>query len=162
MIRDAEERVQLIRRRRRSKKSGSSDLESAWCKASLAFTLQVQMQLRAGAELARRPVVGPVFKLTEERSNILCLSSDEWGVLGQVIQVRWAGLGWWKCKLVGFTDAYSWAHDDVAPTYIIENVSKEYGTTLYPLRASTVWDRLSKKQQSDVEAAAEAQSEVRA
>ena len=60
VIENAEARCQIIRRKRRSKKSGSSDLESAWCRASLAFTLQVQLQLRAGTELASSRCSGGV------------------------------------------------------------------------------------------------------
>ena len=37
MIRDAEQRIELKRRRRRSKKAGSVDEESDWAKASLAM-----------------------------------------------------------------------------------------------------------------------------
>ena len=85
VIMGAEKRVELIRRRRQSTKSGSSDLESAWCKGSLAFALQVQMRLRAGAELARRPVVGRTFKLLRKYVPtgplaVACLPSDAWGI----------------------------------------------------------------------------------
>ena len=55
---------------------------------------------------------------------------------------------WWKCKLVGFSDTY----DGSGSTYIIEHLSKQWGTERYPLSASTLWDRLTKKQQGDVEA----------
>ena len=80
MIRDAENRVELMRRHRRTDKSGSSDLECAWAVASLAFALQVQAQLRAGAALAQRPTSGPVIML--ERKRIVCLPPDEWELLG--------------------------------------------------------------------------------
>eukprot|EP00966_Prymnesium_polylepis_P164307 3798695-Prymnesium_polylepis.1 len=101
VIEDAEKRVQLIRRRRRSKKSGSSDLESAWCKASFAFALQIQARLRRGAELAAlRSVVGPTFKLTEPAAKfVACLPHDNWDILGLTVQVRWDGLGFFDCKL---------------------------------------------------------------
>ena len=110
VIEAAEKRVELIRRRRRMKKSGSSDLDSAWCKGSFAFALQVQLMLRAGAELARN--VGPTFKLLRQyvpkgALTVVCLPSDEWGLLGLIIKVQWPGLGWWSCKLVGFTSASS-------------------------------------------------------
>lgn len=125
VIEAAEKRCELIRRRRRMKKSGSSDLDSAWCKGSLAFALQVQLQLRAGAELARRPLVGPTFKLQRQYVpkgplTVVCLPSDEWGLLGLTIKVQWPGLGWWSCKLVGFTDAYAWERSDVTPAYIMD------------------------------------------
>jgi hypothetical protein len=104
VIEDAERRVQLIRRRRRSKKSGSSDLTCAWCKASLAFALEVQLRLRAGAELARRPVVGPTFNLERKcvpqgPLMVVCQPSDEWGILGETIKVQWPGFGWRGCLL---------------------------------------------------------------
>lgn len=161
VVENAEKHLELIRRRRRSTKSGSSDLESAWARGSLAFALQVQLQLRAGAELACRPIVGPTIKLLranvpEGQLTVMCMPADEWGILGEQINVRWPGLGWYKCKLVAFTDSYKWARDDAAPTYILESTTKQWGVMQYPMRASHVWDRLTAKQRSDVEAAAEA------
>eukprot|EP00966_Prymnesium_polylepis_P183476 4252070-Prymnesium_polylepis.1 len=85
-IEEAEKRVQLWRQRRGSKKSGSRYLECAWARGSLAFAIQVQLQLRAGAELARRPTVGPTIKLTDPSRNVLCLPRDEWGILSESIR----------------------------------------------------------------------------
>lgn len=164
VIERAEERVHLIRRRRRSEKSGSSDLESAWCKGSLAFAMQVQMQLRAGAELARRPIVGPIIKLSSRR-QVACLPSDEWGLLGFVIKVHgswWKGLAGadrkktWSCKLIGFVDAYSWGANDTTAAYVVENESAAWGTTRYPMRAHDAWGYLTQQQRRDVQAAEEA------
>eukprot|EP00966_Prymnesium_polylepis_P110146 2548681-Prymnesium_polylepis.1 len=91
-VEDAEKRVQLICRRRRSKKSGSSDLESAWCKASFAFAAQIQARLRRGAELAAlRSVVGTTLKLIEPAEKMVaCLLQDDWEIIGLHVQVRWA------------------------------------------------------------------------
>ena len=157
MIEEAEKRIELVRRRRRKKKSGSGDLDSAWSKASLALCLQIQQQLRAGAKLARRNAVGPVIRLTDPKNKAFaCVPSDEWDVIGTVINVQWPGLGWFKCKLIGYSDAYSWSRSEMAATYVLENVTEKWGTTRYPMRAKDVWDRLTKKQRDDIDAAAAA------
>ena len=46
----AEARVQLMRRKRRSRKAGSTDLEGAWAKASLNQSVQFDGQLTLGYE----------------------------------------------------------------------------------------------------------------
>lgn len=50
-LRRAEIRVQLLRRKRRSQKAGSVDLDSTWAVASLAQSEQIQGQFQAGAKL---------------------------------------------------------------------------------------------------------------
>ena len=59
-LRCAEARVQLIRRKRRSQKAGSIDLESDWAVASLAQSVQFQGQFKAGAELQGEAAPAPL------------------------------------------------------------------------------------------------------
>ena len=80
------------------------------------------------------------------------------GALGVEINVHWPSLGWYKCKLVGFVDAYSWAPDEPGWAYVIESVTKKYGTCRYVYRPSDVWDRLTQQQQDQISAAAEARA----
>eukprot|EP00966_Prymnesium_polylepis_P190060 4404535-Prymnesium_polylepis.1 len=163
-IRDAEKRCQLVRRRRRSTKSGKSDLESAWYRGGFAFAKQVQGQLRRGAELAAAPTDGPSFDLAEPgpdgTSHVACLPADEWGVFGLEINIFWRGLGWYGCKLVGFLDAYCWAPDETGWAYVVESVTEEYGTCRYLYRSSDVYNRLTQQQQADIASRAEARAAV--
>ena len=85
MLRDAEQRVEVVRRHRRSEKSGASDLQSAWCLASFAFAQQVQAQLRRGAELAKLPTVGPTIVLDHQKRKLVCMPVDEWELLGETV-----------------------------------------------------------------------------
>ena len=83
VIRDAEERVELIRRARRKEKSGSSDLSSAWSMASLAFAKEIQQRLLRGAALELLPAFGPELLLNGKR--IRCAPTDEWELLGSTV-----------------------------------------------------------------------------
>mmetsp|Transcript_28462 Transcript_28462/g.77057 ORF Transcript_28462/g.77057 Transcript_28462/m.77057 type:complete len:274 (+) Transcript_28462:136-957(+) len=69
VIRDAEQRIELMRRRRRSTKSGKSDLESAWAVGGCASATLVQGQMRRGAELAAAPIAGPTLQAQHARSG---------------------------------------------------------------------------------------------
>ena len=79
-LRRAEARVQLLRRKRRSQKAGSTDEDSAWCKASLAQSEQLQRQFKAGAALEAEaaPPVAPLEvvmdgpTLTDGVQNYMC------------------------------------------------------------------------------------------
>ena len=163
VIQDAEARVGLLRRRRRNEKSGSSDLSCAWAVASLALAQQLRLQLRAGAELARRPTAGPVLKVGAK--PVACLPTDIWQLLGETLQFMGAWFAGvtpaqrkqkWPCTLIAYTDTYKWGLGDVAPTYVMESLNE--GARRYPVRASTVWDMLTRKKQAEIEAAAEARA----
>ena len=66
-LRRAEARVQLLRRKRRSQKSGSVDLESTWALASLAQSVQLLAQFKAGAAL--RGEARPAIPSSTSRFN---------------------------------------------------------------------------------------------
>ena len=161
-IREAEARVEVWRRKRRTQKSGSSDLDSPWSKASLALALQVQGQLRAGAELAKRPTVGPVVKL--ERKSVQCLPTDVWGLLDEPFRVpgsHWVGCPKhllkhkFVCDLLGYAN-YKWSAKDIKPTYFVSVL--EEGGTIYPIKASDIWSYLPKKQAAEITAILDARA----
>eukprot|EP00966_Prymnesium_polylepis_P320025 7376419-Prymnesium_polylepis.5 len=81
-VRDAEERIELVRRRRRSTKAGSNDEDSDWAKACLAQSLQWQDQLRRGElQRTRDAYNGPQGATLNERVKMD--ASDEWGLLDE-------------------------------------------------------------------------------
>jgi hypothetical protein len=96
-LRRAEVRVQLLRRKRRSQKAGSVDLDSAWALASLAQSVQLLAQFKAGAARCgeappptpapQAPAMdGPTLNVGGVR--VRTYKSDLWGAIGQTVTVQ--------------------------------------------------------------------------
>lgn len=91
-IRDAERRVELKRRKRRKTKSGSCDLESAWCKASFAQATEWRDRFDAGAALR-----GPRPLLMVGDEQVSCAPVDPWRLVGSC-SVSPLG-SWWQTPM---------------------------------------------------------------
>eukprot|EP00966_Prymnesium_polylepis_P181963 4215107-Prymnesium_polylepis.1 len=127
-IRDAEQRVELVRRRRRSTKAGSVDEESEWAQACLNQSVQWKDQLRRRElKRTRDSYTGPQGEQLKVGNNRVKLdTSDEWGLLGEAFEVKrgmWGGPAWkgtWPCKVVGYKQSYRWPDKGQVPTYFFE------------------------------------------
>eukprot|EP00966_Prymnesium_polylepis_P331101 7386676-Prymnesium_polylepis.1 len=163
-IRDAEQRVEVWRRRRQKHKSGSADVDSDWAKASKALCIQLRGQFRAGEAAAAARDAKP-FTLQVGNERVKCTAADPWSVITRTINVL--GAWWthaamsqkdkkrsWPCELVGYAAAYNWSKaPSPAPAYVIEQRDAEYGTHRYMMRPSIVWElALSQDERSAIEA----------
>ena len=115
----AEARVQLMRRKRRSRKAGSTDLEGAWAKASLNQSVQFDGQLTLGYEAEQyeawrgnpppawaETFDGPTVKVGSQR--VKTCATDPWSVISDTVLI--SGTVWdkndrkpWKCEIRGYT-----------------------------------------------------------
>ena len=166
-LRRAEARVQLIRRKRRSQKSGSTDIEDVWSTASLAQSIQLQGQFRAAllrgqAAAPASPTPATVFDgptLTVGTVRTRTCATDPWGALGQVVAVQnsiwgksWKGTSQMVVK--GYTTDWKGA-----PSYFLDCVKAEYSGELYAFPPSDVYSLLSDAFTEALEAADDADVE---
>eukprot|EP00966_Prymnesium_polylepis_P283200 6543721-Prymnesium_polylepis.1 len=111
---DAEERVEIIRRRRRSTKAGSVEEESEWAQASVNQSVQMIDQRRRGELQRERNIEPQAARLKVEKKSVVLDSSDEWGLLGEAFEIKrgmWGGPVWkgtWPCQVVGYKESYWW------------------------------------------------------
>ena len=149
-VKEAEARIQLVRRKRRKQKAGSTDLEGDWAKASLGQSLQLLDQMERGERqrLALMPeyTIGPPLDIHINKTVNVC-DGDIWGVIGQEIKVlgKWWGLKGpggakrYSCKLLRYVHLYEWTPTEKVGTYIIKHGDEP----LYPMREVDVRAHLS-------------------
>lgn len=163
-LKRAEARVQLLRRKRRSQKAGSVDLESDWAKASLAQSLQLKAQFEAGARGGVEPPPpsptpaakdGPTLDVGGMR--VRTCATDPWGALGQTVTVQnsiwgrsWKGSS--QMVIKGYTPDWKWRRE-VAPAYFLDCVKAEHRGHLYAFPPSDVYALLSDEFTAALEAA---------
>lgn len=144
--------MQLLRRKRRSKKAGSDDLESEWAKASLAQSEQFKAGARGGAE-PPPPSPPPAAKdrptLNVGGVRVRTCATDPWGALGQTVTVQnsiwgrsWKGSS--QMVIKGYTTDWKWRREvaPVAPAYFLDCVKAEYSGELYAFPPSDVYNRI--------------------
>ena len=166
-LRRAEARVQLIRRKRRSQKAGSVDLESDWAVASLAQSVQLQGQFKAGAELqgeaapaplpTATPLDGPTLDVGGVR--VKTCAADPWGAIGQKVSVKnsiwgkkWKGTS--QMEIVGYTTEWKGG-----AAYFLDCVKAEHQGHLYAFPPSDVYALLPDAFTAALEAADEEDEE---
>ena len=163
-LQSAEARAQLIRRKRRSQKSGSVDPDSAWAIASLNQSKQLSAQFEAGAarEGEAAPPPPPVVvamdgpTLVVDGVRVRTCATDPYGALGQTVVIsnsiwgkKWKGTS--QMRLEGYTTDYKGA-----PSYFLEPVAATYSGELYAFPPSDVYNLLPDAFVAALEAAEEA------
>ena len=164
----AEDRVRVIRRKRRSQKSGSVEPDSAWAIASLKQSTQLSAQFEAGAarEGEAAPPPPPVVvamdgpTLVVDGVRVRTCATDPYGALGHTVVISnsvwgktWTGTS--QMRLEGYTPDYKGA-----PSYFLEPVAATYSGELYAFPPSDVYSLLPDAFVAALEAAEEAEEEV--
>ena len=131
-IQRAEQRVMLLRRKRRSRKAGDVDLDSEWAKCSKALCEQFVRQFEAGAARqgvapAPRPpppaaapaAAPPAAAMDGPTLDVdgvqVPTCTDPWGAIGEQFIVNGNGMGgdWrgWQgmCEIKGYISAEIWS-----------------------------------------------------
>ena len=57
----------------------------------------------------------------------------------------------WPCALLAYVEEYAFPGVDSAAAYLIEQKDKKWGTHRYVMRATDVWELLTKTQQAAIE-----------
>ena len=142
-VRRAEQRVQLVRRKRPKTKAGSTDLEGAWAQASLAQSLQFKDQLER-VELNRAAIVLDGPEIGFGRNKVTTSMKDPFNLVGTTI--KFLGNWWpnarsadrkkkWPCKLLGHATKFRFGDSQIDRAYTME-CERE----VYPIREQDALD----------------------